>query len=100
MEPVIVYFMFVSALWFVALLCLDRMKSTNVNRSENQTFSIIIGGNVNESARDQLEIVHQPSQKPSEYEIKIPDDEKSNLPPTYEESMRSIILTVEKQCGD
>lgn len=68
-----------------------RVEAINHNsiRSTNSGLRLTRVENVNESARNQLEIVNQQSQQSLEYETTIPGNESSDLPPTYEECMRS-----------
>ena len=61
----------------------ERQQKRQPNRKR-----IVNDGNLNESARDQLEIVNQPSQQSLEHDVKTLDNEKYNFPPTYEETMK------------
>ena len=66
-----------------------RLEASNQNseRRENQTVRSTRVENVTESARNQFESVHQ--QRLQEYETTILRNENSDLPPSYEESMRN-----------
>ena len=67
----------------------SRRANLRANRIENQVLRLTRFENVNETARNQLELVHQQNRRSSELNIMIPGNAISDLPPTYEDCMRS-----------